>query len=39
MKEKNLKHIYMRNFRTFEILVYTTKPDEKEPNCDRPLKI
>jgi adenosine deaminase CECR1 len=38
MKEKNLKHIYMRNFRTYEILVYTTKPDEKEPNCDRPFK-
>ena len=38
MKEKNLKHIYMRNFRTYQILVFTTKPDEKEPLCDRPFK-
>ena len=38
MKEKNLKHIYMRNFRTYEILVFTTRPDTKEPNCDRPFK-
>ena len=38
MKEKNLKHIYMRKFRTYEILVFTTKPDEKEPKCDRPFK-
>ena len=38
MKEKNLKHIYMRKFRTYDILIFTTKPDEKEPNYDRPFK-
>ena len=38
MKEENLKHIYMRNFYAFQILIYTTKPDEKEPHCDRPFK-
>ena len=38
MKEKNINNIYMRKFKTFEILVYTTKPNEKEPHFDRPFK-
>ena len=38
MKENNLKNIYMRKFRKYEILVYTTNPNEKEPHFDRPFK-
>ena len=38
MKPKNLKYIYMRKFRTFDILIYTTKPNENEPDFDRPFK-
>ena len=30
MKENNLKHIYMRKFRIYDILVYTTKPNEDD---------
>ena len=39
MKENNINHIYMRKFRnTFDILIFTTKPDEKEPYYDKPFK-
>ena len=30
MKENNLKNIYMRKMRTYDILVYTTKPNEDD---------
>ena len=39
MKEENLKNIYVRKFRNkYDILVFTKKPEEKEPNFDKPFK-
>ena len=39
MKEENLKNIYVRKFRNkFDILIFTKKPDEKEPYFDTPFK-
>ena len=39
MKEENLKNIYVRKFRNkYDILIFTKKPDEKEPNFDKPFK-
>ena len=39
MKQENLKHIYIRKFRNkYDTLVYTKRPNEKEPNFDKPFK-
>ena len=38
MKESNLKHIYMRKFRKYDVLVFTTKPNENDPTYDTPFK-
>ena len=39
MKEENLNNIYVRKFRNkFDILIFTKKPDEKEPYFDTPFK-
>ena len=39
MKKENLENIYARRFRNkYDILIFTKKPDEKEPNYDKPFK-
>ena len=39
MKEENLNNIYVRKFRNkFDILIFTKKPDKKEPYFDTPFK-
>ena len=39
MKKENLNHIYIRKFRNkYDTLLYTKRPNEKEPNFDKPFK-